>query len=112
MRKKTSAIAAELLIMQKALITFATYPPGTTAVGGGVSLSLVIGDDDVIEDGATLRLPKIQANETKQIKRVDGVVIDELWIVDLLGVPGLVLWVMWPASSCMACEDEALLIWT
>ena len=94
------------------LIEITVLIRGAPVDGEGVSLNLVIGDDDVIEDGATLRLPKIQANETKQIKRVDGVVIDELWIVDLLGVPGLVLWVMWPASSCMACEDEALLIWT
>ena len=74
------------------------------ADGEGVSLNLVIGDDDVIEDGATLQLPKIQANETKRIKRVGGVVIDELWIVDLRHDPARVLWAMLPSSSCMPAK--------
>ena len=34
-------------------------------VGEGVNVSLVIGDDEVIEDGATLHLPKIETNETE-----------------------------------------------
>ena len=74
------------------------------ADGEGVSLKLGICDDDVIEDGATLQLQKIQAKETKRIKRVGGVVIDELWIVDVRDIPALVLWVMWPSSSCMPAK--------
>ena len=37
-----------------------------------------------IEDGATLRLPKIEANENELIKHVIGIIIDKLWNVDLL----------------------------
>ena len=76
----------------------------TLVVGEGVSLSLVIDDDDVIEEGATLHVPKIQTHETKRVKRVSGVVIDELRIVYLLGIPALILWVMWRSSSCMPAK--------
>ena len=37
-----------------------------------------------MEDGATLRLPKIEANENELIKHVKGIIIDQLWNVDLL----------------------------
>ena len=55
---------------QTALITIAKSPPWT-----------MVGN---MEDGATLRLPKIEATENELIKHVKGIIIDQLWNVDLL----------------------------
>merc|ERR1712226_231968 len=56
-------------------------------LGKGVRLSDVIGDDDVIKDGAALNLPEVEADEAEVIELVDAVVVHVLRIGDLLGLP-------------------------
>mmetsp|Transcript_118987 Transcript_118987/g.348458 ORF Transcript_118987/g.348458 Transcript_118987/m.348458 type:complete len:246 (-) Transcript_118987:535-1272(-) len=52
-----------------------------------VSLGLVVGDDDVVEDGPTLDLPQIEANEAKVLVLVHAVVVLVLRVGNLLCLP-------------------------
>merc|ERR1712187_249711 len=52
-----------------------------------VGLSLVICDNDVVEDRATLHLPQVEANEAEIVVLVHRVVILVLWVSDLFRLP-------------------------
>merc|ERR1711937_857088 len=52
-----------------------------------VGLGLVVGNDDVVEDGAALDLPEIEADEAKILEGVEAVVVFMLRVGDLLGLP-------------------------
>mmetsp|Transcript_5724 Transcript_5724/g.11703 ORF Transcript_5724/g.11703 Transcript_5724/m.11703 type:complete len:417 (+) Transcript_5724:90-1340(+) len=52
-----------------------------------ISLGLVVGDDDVVEDGPTLDLPQIKANEAEVLVLVHAVVVLVLWVGDSLCLP-------------------------
>merc|ERR1712070_463088 len=67
---------------------------GLPLCGEGVSLCLVIADDDVVEDGAALALPKVKADEAEVSIAVDLVIMLVLGVVDLFDLPeALVCWV-------------------
>merc|ERR1712151_1157484 len=48
-----------------------------------VGLSLVVTDDDIVEDRATLDLPQVEAKEAKVCKLVNRIIILVLWICNL-----------------------------
>merc|ERR1712054_451233 len=52
-----------------------------------IGISNIIANNDVIEDGASLHLPQIKADEAKVCIFVDGIVVLILGIVDFLGLP-------------------------
>merc|ERR1712113_1156628 len=56
-------------------------------LGECISLRCIIGDDDVIEDGAALDLPQIEANEAEIIVLVKGIIVNKLRVCNLLRLP-------------------------
>merc|ERR1712228_326671 len=79
----------------------------------GVGLSLVVRDDDVVEDCATLHLPQVKSNEAEVVILVHGVIILVLWIRYLLGFPmALVRWVRDPLCGPLALEGWVVLHWS
>merc|ERR1712194_603399 len=59
-----------------------------------ICLSLVIADNNVVENRATLDLPQIETDESKIGILVHRVIIFVLWVVDLLRLPeALVRWI-------------------
>ena len=73
-----------------------------------------------MEDGATLRLPKIEATENELIKHVKGIIIDQLWNVDLLdlqtpsysGLPlALEVWICpsWTSHSPLSSSSQSVI---
>merc|ERR1712039_10129 len=72
-----------------------------------VCLSNIISDDDVVEDGLRLHLPQIETNESEVGVLVDSIIIHELGIVDLLGLPHT--FVLWVGDSL--CLPITLVLW-
>merc|ERR1712159_786091 len=52
-----------------------------------VGLGLVVGDDNVVEDGAALDLPQIEPDEAKVLKGIEVIIVFILRVGDLLGLP-------------------------
>merc|ERR1719313_1294382 len=84
-----------LLVILLFLLCFLHFRQCLPLASERVCFSNVVGDDDVVEDGLSLHLPKIKTDETKLAKFVNGIIIDKFRIVDLLGLPhSLVLWIV------------------
>merc|ERR1740117_2402458 len=52
-----------------------------------ISFSNIVGDNDVVKDGATLHLPEVEANEAKVSKLVHFLVVDIVWVGNFLSLP-------------------------
>merc|ERR1712187_853451 len=60
----------------------------------GVSLGLVVSNDDVVKDSTTLDLPQVEANEAEVIELVNAVIVFIFRISNLLRFPNaLVCWI-------------------
>merc|ERR1712060_668059 len=72
-----------LLLLLRLLHLIQVFPFLCKTVG----LSLVVTDDDIVEDRATLDLPQVEAKEAKVCKLVNRIIILVLWICNLLCFP-------------------------
>merc|ERR1712164_74147 len=50
-----------------------------------VGLGLVVGDDNIVEDGAALDLPQIEPDEAKVLKGIEVIIVFVVRVGDLLG---------------------------
>merc|ERR1712110_761505 len=72
-----------LLLLLRLLHLIQVFPFLCKTVG----LSLVVTDDDIVEDRATFYLPQVEAKEAKVCKLVNRIIILVLWICNLLCFP-------------------------
>merc|ERR1712157_347208 len=78
-----------------------------------VCLSLVIGDNNVVKNCARLHLPQIKAEESEVCIAVHRIVVDVLWVGDLLGFPNsLVGWIGNALSVPISLVSWIVLHWS
>merc|ERR1711865_246889 len=60
---------------------------GLDLLGSSGGNSDIVGDEEVVEDGARLYLPHVNSDVGEGVVGVQGVVIDVFWVGDLLWCP-------------------------
>merc|ERR1719272_1998481 len=76
-----------LLVVSDLLGSLLDILGGLDLLGSSGGNSDIVGDEEVVEDGARLYLPHVNSDVGEGVVGVQGVVIDVFWVGDLLWCP-------------------------
>merc|ERR1740133_300026 len=80
-------ILLSLLVVSDLLGGLLDILGGLDLLGSSGGNSDIVGDEEVVEDGARLYLPHVNSDVGEGVVGVQGVVIDVFWVGDLLWCP-------------------------